>query len=258
MNIRRAAGDRALRRLNRRNAVAKSLAPDDRFAAMAAHPVLPREEQIDLCRAAHAADALAWEGWAADPTPARGRLAESSVRLVVNVAAKEARRVAIVTHGGERPDLDEMVGDGLATLMRATETFDPEFGTAFSTYLFWSLIRNYRSPRLRRRRMESLDVPSGDGETVGESIADTSQGDEIAEDEHRQAEANLLAGLMGGLAPRERRAIEARFGLAGGEPMKLKAIGEEFGVTKERARQICEYALIKIRKQAGPFAAEVA
>jgi len=50
------------------------------------------------------------------------------------------------------------------------------------------------------------------------------------------------------LTPRERAVIEMRFGLrGGGERMTLEAIGREFGLTRERIRQIELRALRKLR-----------
>jgi RNA polymerase primary sigma factor len=40
------------------------------------------------------------------------------------------------------------------------------------------------------------------------------------------------------LTPRTRRIIELRYGLGGGEPMLLEAVGREVGLTRERVRQL--------------------
>ena len=54
--------------------------------------------------------------------------------------------------------------------------------------------------------------------------------------------------MLGGLGERERRVIEMRFGLEGGEPRTLEEVGREFGVTRERARQMEAIALRKLRE----------
>ena len=48
------------------------------------------------------------------------------------------------------------------------------------------------------------------------------------------------------LTPREKFIIIKRFGLDGYEPRTLSALGEEFGVTRERIRQLTEVALHKL------------
>lgn len=51
------------------------------------------------------------------------------------------------------------------------------------------------------------------------------------------------------LSPRERKVIILRFGLESGRPMKLEEIGREYGITRERIRQIEAKALRKLRVQ---------
>jgi RNA polymerase primary sigma factor len=58
--------------------------------------------------------------------------------------------------------------------------------------------------------------------------------------------ASLRAALVS-LAPRQRRVLALYFGLEGGDPMTLHAIGDLLGVTRERARQIKEKALSRLR-----------
>ncbi|MFW5419547.1 RNA polymerase sigma factor RpoD [Nocardiopsis sp. CNT-189] len=56
-----------------------------------------------------------------------------------------------------------------------------------------------------------------------------------------------LVSLLGGLSDREQRIIRLRFGLADGHPRTLEEVGREFGVTRERIRQIESKTLAKLR-----------
>ena len=56
-----------------------------------------------------------------------------------------------------------------------------------------------------------------------------------------------LTQVLDGLAERERKVIELRFGLADGHPRTLEEVGREFGVTRERIRQIESKTLAKLR-----------
>ena len=56
-----------------------------------------------------------------------------------------------------------------------------------------------------------------------------------------------LAQVLDGLAERERKVIELRFGLEDGHPRTLEEVGREFGVTRERIRQIESKTLAKLR-----------
>ena len=56
-----------------------------------------------------------------------------------------------------------------------------------------------------------------------------------------------LSKVLDGLAERERKVISLRFGLEDGHPRTLEEVGREFGVTRERIRQIEAKALRKLR-----------
>lgn len=95
----------------------------------------------------------------------------------------------------------------------------------------------------------SLEAP------VGEE-ADSHLGDFI-EDEEREtpleAATNQLLKehinqILGLLTPREQKILRMRFGLEDGRSHTLEEVGQEFGVTRERIRQIEAKALAKLRK----------
>ena len=56
-----------------------------------------------------------------------------------------------------------------------------------------------------------------------------------------------LGKVLDGLAERERKVISLRFGLVDGHPRTLEEVGREFGVTRERIRQIESKTLAKLR-----------
>ncbi len=56
-----------------------------------------------------------------------------------------------------------------------------------------------------------------------------------------------LSKVLDGLSERERKVIELRFGLTDGHPRTLEEVGREFGVTRERIRQIESKTLCKLR-----------
>ncbi|MCL1891344.1 MAG: RNA polymerase sigma factor RpoD [Coriobacteriia bacterium] len=56
-----------------------------------------------------------------------------------------------------------------------------------------------------------------------------------------------LNKVLDGLAERERKVISLRFGLEDGHPRTLEEVGREFGVTRERIRQIESKTLAKLR-----------
>jgi RNA polymerase primary sigma factor len=85
----------------------------------------------------------------------------------------------------------------------------------------------------------SLEKPIGEREDA--KLADLVE-DELAESPFDVASVSLrcadIEHTLAALPERERRVIELRFGLHGGQPQTLDEVGRTFGVTRERIRQI--------------------
>ena len=64
----------------------------------------------------------------------------------------------------------------------------------------------------------------------------------------RQNMAEIIRELFHGLTPREEKVIRMRFGIGETDSFTLDEIGKEFGVTRERIRQIEVKAVIKLKK----------
>ena len=98
-------------------------------------------------------------------------------------------------------------------------------------------------------RPASLDAPIGDDDSnsYSEIIAD-----ENALTPYRQLEdatvTRMLQEMVTTLDPREATILRYRFGLDSGPERTLEEVGEKFGVTRERVRQIQNIALNKLRK----------
>ena len=58
-----------------------------------------------------------------------------------------------------------------------------------------------------------------------------------------------LGEAIAGLTPREERILRMRFGIGGMDEHTLEEVGQIFGVTRERIRQIEARALMKLRDQ---------
>ena len=94
----------------------------------------------------------------------------------------------------------------------------------------------------------SLETPIGEEEDsqLGDFLEDTSAvaPPEAASDSMLREQ---LEQVLDGLADRERKVIKFRFGLEDGHPRTLEEVGREFGVTRERIRQIESKTLVKLR-----------
>lgn len=105
---------------------------------------------------------------------------------------------------------------------------------------------------LRRASMRplSLETPIGDDENsrISDIVADEKASNPYDELEDKTLK-NLLPGLMKSLTFREAEILKKRFGLDGSNGMTLEEVGELFGVTRERIRQLQNIALKKLRKR---------
>ncbi len=94
----------------------------------------------------------------------------------------------------------------------------------------------------------SLETPIGEEEDsqLGDFIEDS---DAIAPPDaaNETMLAEHLGRVLDSLSERERKVIELRFGLIDGHPRTLEEVGREFGVTRERIRQIESKTLCKLR-----------
>lgn len=103
--------------------------------------------------------------------------------------------------------------------------------------------------RMAAIRPASLDAPIGDEDS--NNFAEVVQ-DESADTPYEQLEektvTRMLQEMVKTLDPREATILRARFGLDGGPQQTLEEVGQKFGVTRERVRQIQNIALKKLRK----------
>ena len=108
-------------------------------------------------------------------------------------------------------------------------------------------VRDYRKASIAPT---SLDAKLGDDDTnrVADIVADPN-----AEAPYQQAledsDNEILGEVIRTLSPREQTILQLRFGLNGDDEKTLEEVGQQFGVTRERIRQIQDEALKKLKKR---------
>jgi RNA polymerase primary sigma factor len=142
--------------------------------------------------------------------------------------------------------------EALSKLVRASRKLRQELGREPTTEEVASEM-NLPVERVREmyditRRPISLDIPVGDeGETrLGDFIEDQ-RGPEPVEAISAEDLRAQLQDILESLSRREREVLTLRFGLEAGRPHTLEEVGQKFGVTRERIRQIESKALRKLR-----------
>lgn len=169
----------------------------------------------------------------------KNKIVQANLRLVVSIAKR---------HMNSSDDFFALVSDGNMSLFRAVEKFDYSRGNKFSTYASWAIMKNFA--RSIPDEFKHKDRFRTTGEEVFMAHEDT-RGDHFAEEIAQKQRVNQITQILNKLDHREQQIIIRRFGLDHNqEPLTLKEVGAELGVTKERIRQIEARALSKLREAA--------
>ena len=167
----------------------------------------------------------------------KNQIVRANLRLVVSIAKR---------HVGPVENFFELVSDGNVSLMRAAEKFDYSRGFKFSTYASWAIMKNFaRTIPDEHRYRDRFRTSHGEMFTT----AQDDRSDQFQQESSQSRREWQVEKILGRLDEREQKIIIRRFGLQRGqEPLTLKQVGAELGVTKERIRQIEARALSKLRK----------
>lgn len=193
-------------------------------------PNEPREEAVEEAEAClREAEAI------------RDRIVRSNMRLVMSVVKK------FVT---PQLSFDEMLSDGIFSLMQAIEKFDYDRGFRFSTYAYRAIARNaFR--RINDYQKENARFAS----TAEDAVFDVQDERESSSVKDQAGEhlRGLLPQMMDRLDRRERFIIRSRYALGAHRRVRtFQFLADKLGVSKERVRQLCQRALTKLQN----FAAE--
>ena len=251
------------------------------FNEMRRYPLLSKEEEIELAKAAERGDLQAKE-----------RLINSNLRLVVSNARRYMRQDL---------NLLDLIQEGILGLIRAAEKFDYRRGFKFSTYAtFWirqaiqraleSKERTIRVPnqvaqrerkviRIERelatklgrdptteevakeaeldpaqvdeirditRVVTSLDRPVGDQDasSLGEFIPEERIGP--AEEVHMSLRDSTLRQAVEGLPEEERKVIQLRYGINGDEPTPLREASRRLELKPSEVKKLEEKGLSRL------------
>ena len=169
----------------------------------------------------------------------KNKIVQSNLRLVVSIAKR---------HVASTDDFFSLVSDGNMSLIRAAEKFDYSRGNKFSTYASWAIMKNFaRSIPTEFKHRDRF-------RTTTEELFVSKQDERLdpyTEETVQKTRQRELSKILGRLDEREQKIITARFGLGRDkEPLTLKEVGAELGVTKERIRQLEARALTKLREAA--------
>jgi RNA polymerase primary sigma factor len=106
-----------------------------------------------------------------------------------------------------------------------------------------------KSLRQMSRQPVSIHEPiGGDGERALEDFLSDGGTPNPGENADARLLRERITEVLKSLAPREREVIELRFGLKDGTPKTLDEVAKQYGITRERIRQIEARGLLKLRQ----------
>jgi RNA polymerase primary sigma factor len=224
---------------------AKLLTPDEevrlfRRMNFAKYMAERTRQEIDPDRPDESAVKAA-EDFLAEARGIRDRIVQANMRLVMSIVKK------FVT---PQNSFDEMLSDGIFSLVQAAEKFDYDRGFRFSTYAYRAIARNaFR--QITERQKENARF-AANSEEVGFDALDE-RGSSSMYDEAWERMRGLLAEMMNRLDRRERFIIRSRYALGGHRKVRtFQCLADKLGVSKERVRQLERRAVGKLQA----FAAE--
>lgn len=160
----------------------------------------------------------------------RNTIATANLRLCVPVVKKM----------GEHQRIDDLFSEGCDLILKSVDCFDPNRGFKFSTYATWVLKRNLYKSLKSWRNFEERNPTC-----LNESVTQTAVFDHDFEAVFEQTDrCVVIKKLLERCDEREKKVIEGRFF----ESKKLIDIAMEFGLSRERIRQIETRALEKMHR----------
>jgi RNA polymerase primary sigma factor len=171
----------------------------------------------------------------------RDHLIKANMRLVISIVKK------FVT---PQQSFDDLLSEGVVTLMKAVEKFDFDRGFRFSTYAYRSIIRHvYRTVTVAQKEesrftRDAEEWAFEDSETQSSST----MGDKVWSNLRE-----MMTSLLDQLDRRERFIIRSRYALGAHRKVRtFQFLADKLGVSKERVRQLESRAVEKLQA----FAAE--
>jgi RNA polymerase primary sigma factor len=209
---------RLFRRMNflrfKANAIRSSFDPDD-----------PDAEAIERV-----------ERFLSEAQAIRDRIVQSNMRLVMSVVRK------FVT---PQHSFDDMLSEGIYSLMQAADKFDYDRGFRFGTYAYRVIARNaFNKIKDGQKEVARFSV------NAKEAVLDAPDERESSSSQNATWERlrGLLAKFMDRLDRREQLIIRSRYALGARRKVRtFQRLADKLGVSKERVRQLEQRAVAKLQ-----------
>lgn len=187
---------------------------------------------------------------------ARNMLVSSNLRYACSL---------VNSYVGRGLSYSELISEANNGLIESIDKFDTKYDIKLFSYSKWWIMQRMQAAIDKKNKMPSSELPSEtsteDDEVFDNALADENDGSndktmpkefEIEDDEAcTEADRNRFVNdLLKILSKREVDMINRYFGRGYEGSFTLAEIGEIYGITKERVRQIIETAIRKVRAKA--------
>lgn len=180
---------------------------------------------------------------------ARNKLVSANLKFVASIAKN---------YQGRGLSYSDLISEGNLGLIRALDNFDGNKGYKIISYSIWWIKQAIQEAIEKRNEMDADDLPKFNERDEFEENDDYDDGFSSAisydnDFEYEQDIKSKIGSLMNFLSNKEKDIITQYYGLNGCKPKTLDEIGKEFGVSKERIRQINANSFKKMRSAALSF-----
>ncbi len=173
-------------------------------------------------------------------------LIEHNLRLVVYIA-KRFENTGI--------GLEDLISLGTIGLIKAINTFNPDKNFKLATYASRCIeneilmyLRKYSNIKTEVSLDEPLNVDWDGNELLLSDVLGTDD-DEVSRPLEDDADRKMLRDSISTLSPRERRIIELRFGLDGGQEYTQKEVAEIMGISQSYISRLEKRTIRRLHKE---------
>ena len=206
------------------------------FNEVASYKPLPKDEELELWRK------YKYNG----DMNARDKLISSNLKFVARIAKQ---------YQGRGLSYADLIAEGNVGLIKALDKFDGERGYKIISYSVWWIKQTILEALAKRNASDDEDLPLdyekplGPDDEQNEVVDDSFVNDGLERTQQLERD-EIIRVLMEYLNQREKNIITKYYGRDGGKPKTLEEIGMEYGLTKERIRQIKNTSFKKMRSVA--------
>ena len=186
---------------------------------------------------------------------AQNKILEANLRFVFEVAKR---------YKGNGVPLEDLISEGNMGLIKAIQKFDLSRDVKFYSYAVWwikqsiiAFLKENYNKNIIEKSEETLFNNSIDNSKMSDCEDDRvhymesimSNESDLNDLEKNNEISFIITKTLNDFDERSKEMIIKYYGLDGDEPMTLSEVGEIYGISKERVRQICKKSLETLKNK---------